>query len=596
MKRIFILTIILFSLGARAQVNQTVIDSLTTALNEAKDDSVRIRLLGRLARMSVATSLEKADSFGRLQMELAEVSRNRKFMFKALMDNAERWGYLSMQKESAEKSIKLYEQALALAKSNKMEKQTAEAYLGLAGAYRSSGQTDKAMELTTEALTMVSSMKNDELKVRCFNSMGDIYIVKDRKLLALKNYLNGLALAEDLKNKELIRTSYDKLSDFYSSIDAFDKALDYKFKVLNEMQINSMGSAYDRVNVINSIAGLYARKKNTDLAIHFYEEGIRISDSLHFDPLKIQSYAGIINLYITSNEGSKALDYFNKNTGLKTYLNNFGFAPFVDQMYGSIYLSMNRYDSALIYLKRAAPYFEQQANKYYSVMYYLEAGKLYRKMGRPQEAITILQKASGLTDSLGNLELMKRVAADLDSSYQTMGDLKQASIYNAKFYRLKDSLEVLGREKDILQTEIESEGQRQDKQRQEKEIENNRRHNIQYMAITIGIATVFILLVAMGVFRVSPPTIRVLGFFAFIFLFEFIILIADHKIHHWTHGEPWKILAIKIILIAILLPLHHFLEEKVIHYLTSHKLLIARPGKGWWRRIFRQREHSVNKP
>src|SRR5204862_8324769 len=99
------------------------------------------------------------------------------------------------------------------------------------------------------------------------------------------------------------------------------------------------------------------------------------------------------------------------------------------------------------------------------------------------------------------------------------------------------------------------------------------RHNIQYMGITAAIAGVFIVLVMFGIFSVSPSTIRILGFFAFIFLFEFIILLADNQIHHWTHGEPWKILAIKIGLISVLLPFHHFLEEKVIHYLTSKKML-----------------------
>jgi hypothetical protein len=68
-------------------------------------------------------------------------------------------------------------------------------------------------------------------------------------------------------------------------------------------------------------------------------------------------------------------------------------------------------------------------------------------------------------------------------------------------------------------------------------------------------------------------TIQALGFISFIFLFEFIILLADQKIHHMTHGEPWKILAIKIVLIAILLPLHHWIEHKVVQRLISKRLI-----------------------
>jgi hypothetical protein len=64
-----------------------------------------------------------------------------------------------------------------------------------------------------------------------------------------------------------------------------------------------------------------------------------------------------------------------------------------------------------------------------------------------------------------------------------------------------------------------------------------------------------------------------LGFISFILLFEFIILLADQKIHHATHGEPWKILALKIVLIGIMMPLHHWTEHKVIHYLIHKKVV-----------------------
>jgi len=46
---------------------------------------------------------------------------------------------------------------------------------------------------------------------------------------------------------------------------------------------------------------------------------------------------------------------------------------------------------------------------------------------------------------------------------------------------------------------------------------------------------------------------------------------ADENLDTVTHDEPWKVLLIKIALAAILLPLHHWSEHKVIHYLSSRK-------------------------
>ncbi len=122
----------------------------------------------------------------------------------------------------------------------------------------------------------------------------------------------------------------------------------------------------------------------------------------------------------------------------------------------------------------------------------------------------------------------------------------------------------MSKDGDLVVVEIENENQRQ-------KAETRANHNIQYMGITAGIASVFILLMLLGVFSSSTTIIRGLSFFAFIFFFEFLILLFDTSIHKLTHGEPWKILSIKIVLIAILLPLHHYVEHKVVHHLLKQK-------------------------
>jgi hypothetical protein len=106
-------------------------------------------------------------------------------------------------------------------------------------------------------------------------------------------------------------------------------------------------------------------------------------------------------------------------------------------------------------------------------------------------------------------------------------------------------------------------------------LQTTRRHNIQYMAILLLIGASFLLLLLLGSFKVPRWAITEMGFFSFIFLFEFIILLIDGWLHHATHGEPWKILAVKIVLIGALSPLHHWLQHRVVHYLHTHQLLDA---------------------
>jgi tetratricopeptide (TPR) repeat protein len=249
---------------------------------------------------------------------------------------------------------------------------------------------------------------------------------------------------------------------------------------------------------------------------------------------------------------------------------------------------VNKLDFAQYYFKLAEPGFETRATKTNKYWFYSNYGYYFRKRGNYDQAVNYWLKAKTIGEETGNLEMLRQSTVNLDTLYQLKGDYKNAFVYSSLHFKYTDSVQKLAKEKDLLSLEIDNENRRKEREEKMKEAELVRSHNIQYMGITVAIAAIFILLVMAGLFRVSKSTIKVLGFFAFIFLFEFIILLADHQIHNWTHGEPWKIMLIKIVLIAMLLPLHHWLEEKVIHYLTSQQLLQVH-GKHLFNRLKRKK-------
>ena len=89
-----------------------------------------------------------------------------------------------------------------------------------------------------------------------------------------------------------------------------------------------------------------------------------------------------------------------------------------------------------------------------------------------------------------------------------------------------------------------------------------------------------------GSFPVSRRTVRLMGYFFFISLFEFIVLLIDNLVlTHSVHNQPLKLWIIKIGVIALLVPCQHFLEHHVISLLASKKLIEARTKfsiKKWW--------------
>ncbi len=565
-------------------------DSLKRELSHAKNVVDRMKWMSGLSRYYMGIDINKSEEYGAQIIEIADSSRDRELMAKAYLYNADRCLNLAAQKQYLSRAFEYSTKALDIARSSNLEEYQAWAYTYLARCARNSGEAEKAIQHNNLAVSLATNSKNDSLRVSVYNSLGNTYLLKDEKLLAFRNYLTALNIAEESRNPDLLQSCYSRLSAFYSSIEEFEKAKDYEFKKEQSQRENNQ--RYDILETYLSIGNLYVRTKQYEQAKKYYERSIALADSMKFDLFKLNGYSQIVNMYLYGNEYQKGLDYFNAHPELKYFLVNTGQGYLLDYSYGAMYSLTGALDSAGVYFARAEPQFEARAgliNRYYFYTNYANYHKLRKDYDRSS---AYYLKAKQVADRLSSMDIQQNVALNLDSLYQLKGDYRNAHFYKSEYSLLEDSLQKLSREKDLLSLEIDNENRRKEREALRLQQEIARRHYLQYMGITVAIAAIFILLVMAGVFSVSKSTIRVLGFFAFIFLFEFIILLADNQIHHWTHGEPWKVLAIKIALIAMLLPFHHWLEKKVIHYLTTQQLLKVRGG-GFLGKWFKKKDADL---
>lgn len=546
-------------------------DSLKAELARATSPSEKIRLLGSLRNFYYGLNRNLSDEYGKEQMKVAEMSRDRELMIKAVLSHADgSYNYGGVQ-ENLNKGKRYSEQALKLAKAEQLDEYIAWAYVYLARGARMNGEKDKALNYDNLAVSIAGSTANDSLKISALHSMGETYLSRKENLLAFRNYIQGLNLAEQIDSYEQIKNSYFYLAEFYLVLEDYEKSKDYLFK-LRDLTIKE-NKPYDRLNVYSFLGGVYTGAKQYDLALDNYEKGIALADTTGFTLFKVNCYSGILNMYLFSRQSETALKYFKEKKELRDFMQVSGVDYIIDYAYGLAYTQMKKFDSAEYFLKKSQIRFETVASKANQYYFYSNIAELYENKNEPKKALDYYLKAKTIAEDRGDIQLLQNISADLDTVYQMMADYKNALVYNKKYHHYKDSLEELSTEKDLLRLEVDNENKRKEKEAVAAAEAKRERHNIQYMGITAGIAAVFIMLVMLGAFSVSKSTIRIIGFFAFIFLFEFIILLADHAIHDATHGEPWKILAIKIMLISILLPLHHFLEKKVIHFLTERKLM-----------------------
>ncbi|HEV3411848.1 MAG TPA: hypothetical protein VG101_05180 [Puia sp.] len=545
-------------------------DSLKRELAKATEWRQKAQIAGSLATYYFGQNRSLSDEYGRQAVEAAEMSRDRMLMIGTYLSNGHRFLQGVGLKGNLEMAMENYRRAEQIAKEDKMDAGLVYTDVAFAEVYRTLGDNVQAMIYSNQAVTTAGDLDNDSVQVAASTSLGESYEARNEKLLAFRNYLKALDVAERGKNDLLIRNASAFLAYFYHGIHEEDKAIDYELNIIIPTD-RKMKHLFELRGDYNTLAQFFTRKGEYDIALECNEHAIRLADSIHFDLVKIDSYFGISDIYFKSGQYQKGMSYLSLHPGMTNYLNRAGMQYVIDEIYAEAYMNMGRYDSAAYFFGRENPEVEAKANAPARADFYDDMGEFYKMRGMWDKAIGYYLKEEGIGRTMGDLHVLQHAAENLDSLYWRTSDFPKAYAYRTQYAQYSDSLRSLGKETELLKLEVDNDNRRRDRLAREDEQDRERRHNVQYMGFTVGLVVLFIALVMMGWLAVPTSVIRGLGFLSFIFLFEFIILLTDKQIAELTHDEPWKVLLIKIVLAAVLLPLHHWSEHRVIHFLSNRK-------------------------
>ncbi|MBC7936013.1 MAG: tetratricopeptide repeat protein [Rhizobacter sp.] len=570
---LFFIFLQLVALASFAQEN-VMKDSLTLKLKKATTAPEKIDALRDLSYFYMSVDPKQADKLAEEAIFIAEESRDRALMVKAYANNGVRAAAWPANEKYAAIARNAYLTALDIARKNKLVDQQIKLLVSLSALELTQLNKVKAAEYAKQATATTTNAKtNDTLRISALLAEGNVALANNQKTDALRFYLNASAIAEDLKAPKLSREVFVKLASFYSSIESYDKAIDYYNKAYKELdKIDAQGDIrFRKCQDLNTLGGLYAQKKNYEMALEYYNKSIGMADSLNYDQLKVPGYVSLLNVYLLMDQPKRSLDFLNSSSGntLSAYLAKFDVSAYLDQAYGIVYTELGQLDSAGYYYNKSLSFFDSSKNAAVLLNSHYNLGKYYKRLGNNKEAIRRFLLAKDYSQQLGELNVAMESSKYLDTLYRATGDYENAALANGDYYKFKDSIQTVNKEKEVTQLETAYEQEQQEKAALIALEKKRQRNNIQYLAITIGIVSLFLVLVLFGMFNVSARTIRMVGFFAFLMFFEFIFLIFKKNIYSITHGEPWMDLLFMIGLAAILLPLHHWIEHKVLHILTS---------------------------
>lgn len=564
--------LLLAVLGVTAQQRPgEFLPALRGAVSKSTSDSAKIEALTALARYhsNYLDDNRTADSLGDAAVALASRSHRPLLLFLACS------GYIESNPFHTDhaKALRYAQTASGIAATEYTPARAFTASRNLATVYLSDYQFDQALGQGYRMLSIAGALQDPSRLATGYLCVGQCLEGRNQKIEAFRNYLQALTLAARQQDTLLLAECYGRLSSFCNLVKLPDRAIRYKLLEqdlsLARRPVDSlafMWTLYD-LQAIDLNAGRFPEDDEGMLQVlgyaqrhgctrlFRYEVGLMRSTYLEtgrIDRLQALYTKRLPMIYKELPHSDPALYY-----RLRAF-----FCDAADQT-----------DSASFFFKRAAEALEQDPNLILKSKFYDRYGRFLLRHGHREEAIGAFTRSYKLARTASYVEYMHNASRQLATLNADRQDYRQAYRWANEDKALGDSLRNMARNDQLLSLEIDHESREREAAAERALQEETRRHYLQYSAMIIGILTVFVVLIMLGSLRVPAWIIRMLGFFSFIFLFEFIILLADEKIHHLTHGEPWKVLLIKIFLIAILLPMHHSIEKKVVHYLLNHKLI-----------------------
>ena len=580
-----LVAILIFLLFTTALCNaqfKKQLDSLCVLCNNSASDSDKVVALGKLANLYYTYKLNtKGDSVLHEQLLIAELSDNNNLILAALFGEAITNISESATAESYDKTVAFLQKGIDYAKSQGQYDYTSLGYIRMANIMRSRGQTDKALYNATQALQLLPNINSDSIKAEVYIELGNSYLAKGEAVSAVRNYNNAFDIALKLKSIPLQSNIYHSFAEMYLIfLESPDIAKDFLKKSLKIDKEH---------NYLEGLIRDYYDLARVTYEKIYLEKSIKLSDSLNYNKYILQAKRLMLNYYIIVEKNSyKALHYLEAEPDLKESYINPGMGNYYQKV-GHIFYYSQKFDSALNYYKLAEYDFLKNFDDNRTNSLFKNIASTYQKINEIPHAIAYYLKSLLLSKKLKDIRSIVSISTALSIIYEQKGDFQQAFMYSKNAKENKDSLDKLSKARDIALLDVDRETRRhEDELRREEEKLYDKRY-LQYMLITIVIVIVFIVMLVIGMFPVSKITIKMFGYFFFISLFEFIVLLIDNSfLANLTHNEPLKLWMIKIVLIASLVPLQHFMEHSLIQFLESRKLLKARTHfsfKTLWNRL-----------
>ena len=372
---------------------------------------------------------------------------------------------------------------------------------------------------TGQALLKQGSENNDPIKEASgYCILGTGLRVSGNPLKGLLMQQKGLVLAEKANNFSLLAMVKNQMAHTYRDRDEWDNAfkgyaaaLDDAVKGKNEVikiwPLMNLGVCYLNLNKLDSALKYLQRAYELSITINQWDLPYMLWNlgSVHSKLGNTLLAVSYFKMSIQMSENSKRYRQLNfAYTGLAEHFQR-----------------MNQRDSCILYFKKALAAVEQTPFFFMSV--------------KPAKMLA---------------ELYEKNNCDSTLKYANIYKIANDSVFSNK---INQQIQVMTFDEELRQQELTTEKLKADKERKQ---------NLQYALLALGIITFIILFLLLSrSFITNTKLIEFFGVIALLIVFEFLNLLLHPFLERITNHSPVLMLLALVCIAALLVPLHHKVEK-----------------------------------
>ena len=385
---------------------------------------------------------------------------------------------------------------------------------------------DTAMTLALEALSLARRISFLDGEAISLNRVGGALYGNYPKSMEL--FLQALQINERINNPDGIRRNYNNIGLLYADQEDYRQAVEYYFKAksIAEQLNNQRGLSIACVN----IAEAYYYLKIYDSAMQYAQQANNIAYKINF----VRVVGGSLRIL------------------------------------GNIHFEREQNNAALEYYRLSIPYTKEAKNDLGLSRSFLNIAKVFEKIRQNDSVLFYANKSLIIAKEKGFIKEVRDAGRFLSAYYRKMRIHDSAYLYQDVTKAANDSLfsqekqrkfQSLGFDEKLRQVEIAA---------AELKAKEERKQNLQYAAIAIGLITFVILfLVLSRSIIVKQKFIEFFAILGLLAVFEFINLFIHPYLANITNHSPVLMLIILIAIGALLIPLHHKLEKWITNIMIE---------------------------